>query len=534
MFKGQLLVLIFLMSLKNFKLDLMFNHFRTKLGNWSKTMPKVWDGYIRMFFYKNLKNKTKMEGINNIIFQMLLKSKLLLLINKRQLGKKWKWKSYHSTICRECPVKQPIGLFLLKSPQFIYMYSLPHFNNEKMYKIQTYSYANWNLHARFKLNITFFTIYFFTVGSNWLKCFEDCLSINSGTLSSYIFCMQHSSFSYYSKEKRVTLTVRLDNCHDNEYYIEGIFMIIDKVQIESASLILKKAINPELVYDIGDKHILLRYFISVRKLDQIILKTQKLNTYEVFDGPGLLSDIMDITSNLITSTFQCLVLLLTLRGKRIHNENLIFTSKQISTKNQILITRIMNGMIYFPNNMCRKSLCISKVDASKGHQVNITATVVNSTVSHNFHCLKGGLLAVERFLTGYKESKTICESSEWNGNFYSHTSSFNIIMYWYKEYGEISASLMISQTKCKPVFINVCLLNLLAINSKEDVQTYIDEVTRFSNININLQNNSFYSFLYGVKMTQCVVFQFSSTYEDLRRDFVIGDINAFQHNTKEW
>ena len=39
--------------------------------------------------------------------------------------------------------------------------------------------------------------------------------------------------------------------------------------------------------------------------------------------------------------------------------------------------------------------------------------------------------------------------------------SFIIVLYWYKHYSSINATLEISQTKCKPIRINICIAYIL-------------------------------------------------------------------------
>ena len=112
------LVFIFLMPIKHIKLNIVFNQFKTELGNYRENMPKVWHKYIRMHVYKYLMNgiyfhrdsqwkiqyfsarRVPVQNVQRVVhvfanfktvlMQMLCNLKsLLFLINKRILDLKW-------------------------------------------------------------------------------------------------------------------------------------------------------------------------------------------------------------------------------------------------------------------------------------------------------------------------------------------------------------------------------------------------------------------------------------------------------------
>ena len=83
----------------------------------------------------------------------------------------------------------------------------------------------------------------------------------------------------------------------SEYKVVGMFMIIDSNQLFNEP-ILKMKVKPQLVYLIRNKYKIFRFFITVNILNKIFLAMNysKMDRYVVFDGPGLLSNTICLTS----------------------------------------------------------------------------------------------------------------------------------------------------------------------------------------------------------------------------------------------
>ena len=101
---------------------------------------------------------------------------------------------------------------------------------------------------------------------------------------------------------------------------------------------------------------------------------------------------------------------------------------------------------------------------------------------------------------------------------YSKNSSLILIVYWYKEYGEMNASVMVSQTKCKPVIMNPCHFNIFCGNNIIKCQSYLDNVTRFSNINLKIQSKD--SVIYEGNLRTCSILQILSMPIEFPKPFV--------------
>ena len=537
----MVLTLILLMTTNNSKLDLILKHFTNELKDWRKDAPKTWYAYIRMYLYMYYKKRMKVDKDNmqNVLSDILCNSKSLLFTSNKMITQV-RFSCYERDPCRclkkSNGTKNPIGQFSFHNIDWdnfnVYPYRLTHF-------------TLWKLNPKLRMNLTFYGIY---LSSGVLNCGLECVIIgsphNCDRISEFRFSGQYSSFNLYPKYPCMFLLYR-SKFFRTQHQVDGMFMIIDLNKLISVP-VLNRISSPDFAYKVKDKHTVLRYFILIRKLDHIIIKMNWSSTvrYVVHDGPGLLSDILHLTDNYtVTSTFQCLLLLLSLT-----EVYFMYTSKTCSPSTNITINKTSNTVFYFPNNKCNRVLCVLTANADAGYQVNITTIVVKSTNAYNYNCLYGGLVTGERLASKYRESKTVCESS-CNGqgiSFYSKNTSLTAVVYWYQEYSKIFSTIMISQTKCKPVFIDLCYLHTLEIlkympkkqvlhtfmtldiliHVQKTSHSYLHDITRFSGIDLSLQKDG--TLAYKEVETECGILQFLSdpttftdTYNILQKMFYI-------------
>ena len=449
--------LIFLMALKGVKLDITLNKFKSELGNWSESIPKIWLSYIRMHLFKHLERYIEIcQSVNNIVWHILSGTKLLLVMNN------------DTTVINECQDIRNMTIYC----RFIVKHQVGQFVSYPKRICDYDTLVHWQLDARLHLNMTFLTIDFSFCWSNCpLKGYLNlvhlvivnglsrrCDSISKGP--AHTFCGQYSSFSFFSKDNHVKMCNRY-YFHEigSEYKVVGMFMITDSNQLFNEP-ILKMKVKPQLVYNIRNKYKIFRFFITVNILNKIFLAMNhsKIDRYVVFDGPGLLSNTIYKTGKyILTSTFQCLILLL----KSNNNEaSFTFASHKIPVHNKVYIGQTNKSIFYYPNEKCKESSCISSFYADKGYQINITTISVYSKMStHIFNCLYAGLYAGEGIVSDFIDTQKVTGNNDGQAvSFYSHNSSIILFVYWYKGISEINASVMISQTKCKPVVINPCYL----------------------------------------------------------------------------
>ena len=282
----------------------------------------------------------------------------------------------------------------------------------------------------------------------------------------------------------------------NYMKVEGIFTIFDRHYILNSegpkpipnidmSSILKFVFYP----DTNAQHYLFRFYVAVRKLDNIIiwLSESKMSRYVVFDGPGLLSDTLQNPGNFkITTTFQTVVLMLKSDRAMIKNNSVVFVSKHLSSSWKIKTNQTENSLFHFPNNNCKENPCVVSVFGDLNYQINITVISVNTKILNDFGCFYAGIVTAEWSNSEYKEIKTVCESKNdlVGQSIYSFNSSLVLVLYWYQEYSEINTSMTITQTNCKPVFIDLCWLHNLCFTRETMCISYLFNVTRFSGVNL--------------------------------------------------
>ena len=312
-----------------------------------------------------------------------------------------------------------------------------------------------------------------------------------------------------------------------DYRVIGIYMIVDKNELFNEHIV-KQRNKPELMYNIRKKFELFRFFITVNILHKIVIEMNDLKTHRfvVFDGPGLLFDTLSETNQyIVTSTFQCMILLLTPNNNLSYEGYFIFTSKLQSIFTQKYISQT-NKQMYYPNEECTGGLCISSFSANEGYQINITTTSVKSTMSTYFNSLYAGFYAGEGLTSEFIETKKL--SGNYDGqdiSFYSNNSSMIIFMYWYEGISEINASVVLSQTKCKAVFVDPKRMSLLApISFVEPNFEYLQNIFKFSGVDMAFHNDNIE---YALSTINCTIILINTRY---RYKFTLIPRHAVDNN----
>ena len=322
-------------------------------------------------------------------------------------------------------------------------------------------------------------------------------------------------FSFYPWGRNVVICCE---CFEFENIkVEGEFTIFDmhylfssggpeaKIKDINISSILKYAFHTHTHYH------LFRFYVAVRKLDKILIwmNESRIFRYIVFDGPGLLSDIFHKSGNYITTTtFQALVLMWSQHG--ITKNSLLFASKPLSTSRTIIINETENSLFHFPDANYKDGLCALLVRTHLDYHVNITVISLKSKILNDYGCFYAGIAIGERFNSEYKQIKTTCESNNYSigQNIYSYNSSLILVIYWYKGYSKINTSVIISQTKCKSVLLELCLMHYLCFIHKVSYKchSYLHNVTRFSGVSLTFHAGIS---TFVLNSEDCTVLQFS-------------------------
>ena len=121
----------------------------------------------------------------------------------------------------------------------------------------------------------------------------------------------------------------------------------------------------------------------------------------------------------------------------------------------------------------------------------------------------------------YKESTTICQRHdgqiEQSRSLYSSNSSLVLVLYWYNRYNRyhnITVSLSLSLTRCKPINIDLCRYDILSLKHDGNIDSckkYINSTMKWSNIKLfQYEAEPFLSF--NLQDNECSIVQFSSQY----------------------
>ena len=322
------MALIYLMAVKMVNLDIIPKTFKNELGDLSKNMPKIWFSYIRMLLFQHIKKFPEIYFyFSNNQEHILARTKRFLLLN-------------HDTMeIEKCAFTQTCKMLsVLPVHQYISYQNPRGYHN---------GFVIWILNSRLRSNLTFFTIEFsmctsicnFGGGEHSYITLIDGSSFYSSNHAkkNYMsrFCGQYSTFSFYSKHNQLNLDVT------SEYEVHAMSMTIDRNEIFNEPImrnqlsiesILQKVAKLELIYKVKEKFKLLRYFIKVKIVNNILLKINDSKTlqFKIFDDPGLLANTISETKKyMLTSTFHCLILILKSDNNTFHQGLLAFTSHKI-------------------------------------------------------------------------------------------------------------------------------------------------------------------------------------------------------------
>ena len=183
-----------------------------------------------------------------------------------------------------------------------------------------------------------------------------------------------------------------------------------------------------------------------------------------------------------------------------------------------------NDSISLPMEGCQQRHCLIKVQSqSNTLQVNLTISKITSEINHNPKCIYGGLVIVEQMYDYQQEYQTLCEchdgSKKLSKNVYSSNSSLFIALYWYNSTGKIIVSLSISQTPCKPLYIDDCRIVTFYLKERNQSRciSYLKRITAHTDVyfkNCHARDSLCVLHLLPKKRIFCIIVQF------IRKDLV--------------
>ena len=387
----------------------------------------------------------------------------------------------------------------------------------------------FHMYYHYQLNLTFYELYF---TSN--ICYLGALSIILSWYKGYYeFCGYHSLFNFYPQDSLLKIK-RISREGESVRFNIG-FTVFDHDIVSSVTekIFYSESISDDIIHTFKPSitfQFLEIYFIQTKVTSQIKLNFMlKVNVqYLLHDGPSLNFHARRVLySNYITSTHQCK--LQTLHGPYLLNvENKTGKFSYTSMPLNFLLVKLHkyypNDSVSLPIELCQQSHCLIKVQSqSNTLQVNITVSKITSEITHNPKCIYGGLVIGEQMYDNQQEYQTLCESHDGSKTLsksvYSSNSSLFIALYWYNSTGRIITSLSISQTPCKPLYIDDCRIITIYLKEKNQSRcmSYLKRITEHTDVDFKDCHEwglGCKLYLSSTKRTSCTIVQF------IRKDIV--------------
>ena len=421
--------------MKSCETDIVLEGIVPKTRNLYKAANKNTFSYVRKFLFKQIKHSTFTIYSNNI-FAMVNAAHHFLKLSKMKI--------------------KPFRVKNLLEIQFLKYVKWPsgkiHLSNDKIGFISIYLFY---VHPVFVLNFTVISMYIINESNayNYKTRLQilDCMTEQCGKSPRYEFFGHMPSFSFYSAERVVDISTR--SGLQDTFILKSTFSLLDHHVIQNLDIHEQRENMLKLMFSITYyKEILKVYFIQVKKIYQIMIYVKSIESHNhlVYDCPHFVAMCKrNFVRRMRSSTFQCIVQVLSgsfgYKAVKTHSEMYISTNK------------FTNETINIPNRNCFKDMCILHIDSYDGQSVNFSIVDLVSSATLISFCTYAGLSVGYTVQGRYKERFTVCDSHE--GIFYSHNYTMIIVLYWYDDLSNISATIQLFQTECNPVYIDPCKLH---------------------------------------------------------------------------
>ncbi len=291
------------------------------------------------------------------------------------------------------------------------------------------------------------------------------------------------------------------------FYFHSEFSVVNSKSVFCTQWSQNSLIYPVLLVETNkDLRIIVK--IIVEKRLYLLVSCLRSAVCEVFDGPGILSPVVQSTNNIYKlSTFICMVIINHSRTKIISSS---FNYSSIKHGNSVNIKDInTTTQLCFSLN---GQLEIISFFEPKGQQLNITLLelifVGKAILFKGYHldassCGYAGIVAVEQIGKYHQETFTLCNNhshrTAFSRSFYSFDSELLVIGYSFSNYGKVDVLMLLSKTKCRSVLVNIC----------EHKETPFS-IYASKNIDFNFYNLNRHKYSEKIVLTEhkCFTFQF--------------------------
>ena len=279
---------------------------------------------------------------------------------------------------------------------------------------------NFKLDRMLALNLSFHIVYFMTTQE---FCEGGNVSINimskSRTVESQIltYCGHYSEFNIYSHLINTAVILNTmqhlwDRQRDRPFLVNFTFSVMQKHLVKTAiheNISLQKYVTSLVFTNFKSITTVSVMHITLVKNSFIILviNLNLMHLLEVYDGPVLGYNKLKPTLKTETSTFQCVILMLSENNLLLmEEENIIRYSERLSISQNISLKIFKD--LQLPAPYCSENTCVIQIKAPEKYQVNTSVKQLIYQGKYSETCVNGGLVVDEQFSKdSYRVSQNI-------------------------------------------------------------------------------------------------------------------------------
>ena len=261
---------------------------------------------------------------------------------------------------------------------------------------------------------------------------------------------------------------------------------------------------------------------------------KKVN-FAVYDGQGNLFTVLSknsTTSFIYTTTFQCMLQFLLNYQFYLKNNSILYYSYTSEKTVYKTLNTHSDIIIQMPFINCLSNFCVHIVKAIKGFQLNFTVLNISVQSLETSYCIFQRLFFGKLGKYYYETIDETC--SDVNStlqsqllNFHTRGSVLYMVLYWYKGYSSINATIHVSLSKCKGIYLDTCAYHYYCRNEEHDVfKNFMFTVSHHTNI--KLPDCSVFGYKQHFKLPagECVVLTLTNKY------FLFKEINSYLFGIK--
>ena len=389
------------------------------------------------------------------------------------------------------------------------------------------------LDEQLRLNLTFQHIHFGFRHLHTCSVGEVRVVSHSRKEQVFKYCGIHSNMILYPQSRNVSIflptVTRGEISMTGIYNVTAIYSVIDTKMIFTLQRYRPLSRNLSWnIYLVPEDIRVMKFALRTKKYQHFIIKFTNDSELivELYDGPGThSSNIFQNNYEIhVTSTFQSIIYLWIPSTNRLNTEcGFQFVTESSSASKNVQLN---------DSDIILHTLTKYKVWKIFSYY-NVKLTIINLTYTgfNDPLCTFAGITAYSLKNNSYTEITTEC--TLFNNvysiyrDIYSKSNETLLIVYSYKEYGNLSLTMQFSSTKCKPVTINTCALSYLC-KFKNNVMCR-EHMEQIKSLNLNYTQIST-DFPISVNPGQCFILQMVAVSDRLSTAGLASDCKINFHH----